>query len=138
MTEVVSKVANLGRALRVLIVEDSFMTARALTRMLQDFGAEVIGPVPSVQKAMEVLDSGACDAALLDINLGNETVEPVAARLEQTGLPFLFVSGYTSPKTLLENPKYKGKRLVAKPVEPTILRQAFTEVFGLPSRPEAA
>jgi CheY-like chemotaxis protein len=138
MTDVSAKVGELGRALRVLIVEDSFMTARALTRMLQDFGAEVIGPVPTVKRAMEILDSGACDAALLDINLGSETVEPVAARLDQTGMPFMFVSGYTSPKQILEDPRYKGRRLVSKPIEPRILQQAFAEVFGGRPRPGVA
>lgn len=125
-----AKVEKIGRALRVLIVEDSFMTARALTRLVEEFGAEVIGPVPSVKRAMEALDAGRCDAALLDINLGNETVEAVATRLEQEGVPFVFVSGYTSPKQLLENPKFKGKKLVAKPVEPIVLREAYSEVFG--------
>ncbi len=114
---------------RILVVEDSFMTARSIARMLEDIGARVIGPVPSVLRAMELLDAGGCDAAFLDINLGNETVEPVAERLDLEGTPFFFVSGYASPKTLLQNPRYKSRRLFAKPIEPNVIRRAIREVF---------
>jgi len=120
---------KIGRALRVLIVEDSFMTARALTRMLQEFGAEVLGPVPSVKRAMEVLDAGGVDGAILDINLGNETVEPVAQRLDEQGLPYFFVTGYSSPKVVMGQ-RFMGHRLLAKPVEPAVLKQIVREELG--------
>jgi CheY-like chemotaxis protein len=99
------------------------MTARRLARMIEDVGATVLGPAPSVQKALELLDSQHCDAALLDINLGNETVQRVAERLENEGCPYVFVSGYASPKTLLDDPRFKAKRLISKPVEPLVLRE---------------
>ena len=41
LTKVSGAVGKAGRALKILIVEDSFMTARSLTRLLQDLGAEV-------------------------------------------------------------------------------------------------
>ena len=122
--------ANVRRVLRILVVEDSFMTARAITRLLEEFGAQVLGPVPSVKRAMALLDQGQCDAAVLDINLGNETVEPVAERLEHTGLPYFFVSGYASPKSMLQDPRYKKHRLLPKPVEPTVFHQIVAEEFG--------
>lgn len=120
---------SLARALRVLIVEDSYLTARSLARMIEDLGAEVVGPAPSVASALQLLDQVPCDAAVLDINLGDETVEPVAMRLEQTGRPFFFVSGYASPKTLLQDPRFRGRRLLAKPIEPELLSRALEEEF---------
>lgn len=120
---------SLARALRVLIVEDSYLTARSLARMIEDLGAEVVGPAPSVASALELLDQVPCDAAVLDINLGDETVEPVATRLEQTGRPFFFVSGYASPKALLQDPRFRGRRLLAKPIEPELLSRAVEEEF---------
>lgn len=106
------------------------MTARAIAHMLTDLGVEVLGPVPSVQKAMALLDLGGCDAAVLDINLGSETVEPVAQRLEDTGLPYFFVSGYASPKLMLEDVRYRKRRLLPKPVEPIMFNEAIAAVFG--------
>jgi DNA-binding response OmpR family regulator len=123
--------ARVRRALRILVVEDSYMTARAIARMLQELGAEVLGPVPSVQKAMAVLDRGGCDAAVLDINLGNETVEPVAQRLEESGLPYLFVSGYSSPKSMMLDARFRRHRLLPKPVEPIMFHEAIESEFHL-------
>ena len=51
------------------------------------------------------------------------------ARAVKSG-PFVFVSGYNSPKTMLQNPRFKNRRLVSKPVEPSSLRQAISDVFG--------
>jgi two-component SAPR family response regulator len=121
--------AGVRKALRILVVEDSFMTARSLTRMLQEFGEEVLGPVPSVKRAMELLDLGGCDAAVLDINLGSETSEAIANRLEMAGLPFFFVSGYASPKSMLLDERYRKRRLIAKPVEPIIFQETIQTEF---------
>ncbi len=122
--------SGIRKGMRVLVVEDSFMTARGIAHLLQELGAEVLGPVPSVVKAMELLDLGKCDAAVLDINLGNETVEPVAKRLEESGLPYFFVSGYASPKSMLSDARYRRRRLLPKPVEPIMFREAFSAEFG--------
>jgi CheY-like chemotaxis protein len=108
-------VANAARRLRVLVVEDSFFAARTIARLVQDFGATVVGPVPSVGQALEVIEREGCDAAVLDINLGAETVEAVAERLETLGRPFVFVTGYASPGVISE--RFKGRTKLSKPVE---------------------
>ena len=99
-----------SRHMRVLVVEDSYLAARSLARMLQDLGAEVVGPAPSVQAAMSLIESKGCDAAVLDINLGSETVEPIARRLDDEGRPYFFISGYASPKTMLADPRFASRR----------------------------
>lgn len=130
VTQRLNNAEPLGRALRILIVEDSYLTARSIARMLQDIGAEIVGPAPSVASAMSLMDHEGCDAAVLDINLGNETVELVAKRLQNEGRPYFFVSGYASPKTMLLDPIFKGRRLLAKPVEPVTLSRAVAEEFS--------
>lgn len=120
--------ADLMRGLRVLIVEDSYLTARRLARMIEDLGGEVVGPAPSVQAAQHLLDTEGCDAAVLDINLGNETVEPVAERLKESRRPFLFVTGYSSPGFM--NEKFRGQPLLNKPVEPPALADAIRDLIG--------
>ena len=117
-----------GRVQQVLVVEDQFIVAKSLVQLLEDYGVKVIGPAQSVKKAMALLDSVTCDAAVLDINLGNETVEPVAERLEQSGMPYFFVSGYASPK--LMNPKFKSRTLLHKPVDPAMFRQKIAEALS--------
>lgn len=121
-------VADLMRGLRVLIVEDSYLTARRLARMIEDFGGQVVGPAPSVQAAQHLLDTEGCDAAVLDINLGNETVEPIAERLKESRRPFLFVTGYSSPGFM--NEKFRSQPLLNKPVEPPVLAEAIRGLIG--------
>lgn len=120
--------ANAARRLRVLVVEDSFFTARTIARLVQDFGATVVGPVPSVSQALEVIEREGCDAAVLDINLGAETVEPVAERLETLGRPFVFVTGYASPGVISE--RFRGHKKLAKPVEKAQFLQTLEQEFA--------
>lgn len=76
----------------VLVVEDDWFLADAMSRTLQAGGAEVVGPAPSVATAIRPLRTRRPDAAVLDVNLGEETAFPVADALAASGVPFLFVT----------------------------------------------
>jgi CheY-like chemotaxis protein len=80
---------------RILLVEDEYLIAFDLASLLESKGAEVIGPAASVHEALALLGTGTLpDAAVLDVNLGNERVFPVADELEAANVPFVFLSGY--------------------------------------------
>ena len=83
---------------RVLVVEDEALVAMLVEDELRGAGAEVIGPAPSVDDALRLVEAVAADggisAAVLDINLGGRHVAPVADRLAALGVPFLFATGY--------------------------------------------
>src|SRR3712207_3309616 len=79
---------------RVMVVEDEFFLADDLAQALEKLGAEVVGPVPSKDKALAFLGAEPLDAAVLDINLKGEAVFPVADALRQQGVPFVFATGY--------------------------------------------
>ena len=74
----------------ILIVEDETFIAWDMATDLHDAGFDVLGPVETVMQALGYCRSGKLDAAILDINLGSETVWPVARFLEQADIPFLF------------------------------------------------
>lgn len=74
----------------ILIVEDEYFLAADLARYLRTTGLEVLGPVPSVTRALDLLDRQRPDAAILDIQLDNELSYPVADRLAAMDVPFLF------------------------------------------------
>ena len=79
----------------MLVVEDEFMIADDMQRALEDEGAVVLGPAPSVGKALRLLElKSHVDGAVLDVNLGSEKVFPVADALQARGVPFFFITGY--------------------------------------------
>ncbi|TIP53930.1 MAG: response regulator, partial [Mesorhizobium sp.] len=82
--------------LKVLVVEDVFMLAQDLADQLSGAGCTVIGPVPTVQQALDQADSTALDGAVLDVNLRGDRSFPLAEQLARDGVPFIFLTGYDS------------------------------------------
>ena len=114
---------DLLHGLRVLVVEDDYITAFDLKAELEGMGAVVLGPVPGLEGALEVLakDPGP-DSALLDINLGGEMVFPLADRLRERGIPFIFTTGYD--KWAIPEP-YADLPRIEKPLDMRRLAQAL-------------
>jgi CheY-like chemotaxis protein len=80
---------------RLLVVEDDFLIAEELQDELIEAGVDVIGPVPTVAEALQLISANAAlDGAILDVNLGGEKVFPVVDALRQRGIPCVFVTGY--------------------------------------------
>ena len=80
---------------RLLLVEDEYLIAADLVRELLAGGAEVVGPVGSVDDALNLLDeAGRLDGAVLDLNLQGEMAFPVAGALMNAKVPFVFTTGY--------------------------------------------
>ena len=84
-----------SRAPRVLIVEDQIMLGLQLAAAVEDCGCEPVGPAYLVTTALPIALREAIDAALLDVYLIDQTVEPVANVLARRGIPFAFVTAYT-------------------------------------------
>jgi CheY-like chemotaxis protein len=80
---------------RLLVVEDEYLVAADLTESLEEMGAQVVGPVGSVEAALEKVrtDGHRLDGAVLDVNLRGERVYPVAEALAAHGVPFVFTTG---------------------------------------------
>ncbi|MCW2273816.1 response regulator [Rhodoblastus acidophilus] len=113
---------------RILVVEDEALVAFALEEMLSDFGYDVVGPAPNVQAALKLVGDEKIDAAILDVNLGGETVEPVAEALAAVGAPFVFTTGYSSASAL--PPAFKDRPSLNKPYQPEALREAVARLLG--------
>lgn len=79
---------------RVLVVEDEGPIALMIEYMLEEMGCIIAGSVASVPDALECVNTGGFEFALLDVNLRGTSVEPVADALIKAGIPFAFASGY--------------------------------------------
>ena len=83
------------KGMRILVAEDEYLLADAWREALAEAGAQVLGPVLSVEDAQALVAGEArIDAALLDINLRGELVFPVADLLRTRRVPFAFATGY--------------------------------------------
>ena len=77
--------------LHLLLVEDDYLLALGLADSARDLGAEVFGPVAAVDDALALVHQlPELDAAILDINLRDRPVFPVADALRARGVPFVF------------------------------------------------
>jgi hypothetical protein len=80
---------------RILVVEDEYLIGMSLTDALENAGSIVVGPVPSVDKAIKQIESEPhIDAAVVDVNLGGVLAFAVADTLIAKKIPFVFASGY--------------------------------------------
>lgn len=99
----------------VLIVEDEYLIATSLAEELADEGALILGPAPSVQRALALIaDAGHLDLAVLDVNLRGEDVYPVADVLSARGIPFVLVTGYDRHAIPAQ---YRQGTVLEKPIE---------------------
>ena len=80
--------------LRVLVVEDEAILAFEMVEDLKAFGAEPLGPIATIGKAVGFIQATPrIDAALLNALLHRQVVFPVAEELQRRGIPFVFVTG---------------------------------------------
>lgn len=79
---------------RILVVDDEAIIAFHLAQDLRREGFAVVGPVPSVAKALALIEHEGCDFAVLDIHLGQGTAEPIARELAARGVPYVLATGY--------------------------------------------
>jgi CheY-like chemotaxis protein len=79
---------------RVLVVEDEFLAALTTVDFLERLGCEVVGPAARLALALEFAQWEFLDAAVLDINIAGEMIWPVAERLRDRSIPYLFLSAY--------------------------------------------
>ncbi|PUB14836.1 HWE histidine kinase domain-containing protein [Yoonia sediminilitoris] len=112
---------------QILIVEDNFMIAIDMKSVLRNLGFANIEIAADVKQAKSMMEWDTPDAVLLDIYLGPEVTSlPFAQELQESDIPFAFVTGYGDQVNL---PASLAQREVfSKPVSTWELRRA---VMGL-------
>lgn len=83
--------------MKVLVLEDEPLLAMLLEESLVELGHEVAGSAATVDQALAALDGGEVDFALLDYSLADEAnAGPVAERLRDVAIPFVYLTGHRS------------------------------------------
>ena len=118
-----------GRA--ILIVEDEYMIAADLKKEFVRAGAIVVGPAPSLEKAIDLIEQAPrIDGAILDISLQGENIFPAADLLSARGVPFLFATGYDQS---VIPPRFDDVVRCEKPIGPDRLSQSLATIIRNPT-----
>ena len=100
---------------RVLIVEDEVLIGLVLEDILEMLGCAVVANTESLAAGAEALDRlgpDGFDIAIMDVNLGAESVFPLADRIAAMGKRIVFATG-SHPDTL--PPRFADAGVLEKP-----------------------
>ena len=108
---------------RILIVEDEMLVAMLIEDVVNDLGHDVVGPAMRLETALAAAESEEIDFAILDVNLAGKHSFPVANRLKERAIPFMFASGYGAAGLI---DPYCNAPILQKPFGPDQLAKVFT------------
>jgi DNA-binding NtrC family response regulator len=102
----------------VLVVEDEMLVLLELESIVSEAGANVES-CRTVRSALDRIDAVDVTAAVLDVRLGAESVSPVARRLAERRIPFLFYTGQPATDPVLI--EWSDCKVLGKPVQPAAI-----------------
>lgn len=116
------------KGMSAVIVEDEMIVSLLLEDMLISLGCSDVVHASSVSSALEQIGKSLPDVAVLDVNLGNEMVYPVAEQLNVAGVPFVFTTGYGRGAIKLE---WAARPCVQKPFNIDAFAAALRSAVGV-------
>lgn len=117
---------------KVLIVEDEFIIAQDLRRIVSGLGYAVMGMAKSADEALQKISKEVPDLVLLDINLIGEVkgTELALTLRDKYGLSFIYVTSFSDPETLQEMTQTKPLGYILKPFDERDIRVALELGFS--------
>jgi CheY-like chemotaxis protein len=115
---------------RILVVEDEMLVLMSIEDMLADLGCESVAAAATVDQAVALIDAQVFDAAMLDMNLNGTKSFPVADKLAELGVPFIFATGYSAQDM---RDGYGDRPLLKKPIRYAELAGVFASLLARPS-----
>lgn len=126
------KAAEVARAIAlpddVLVVEDNIIIALDAEECLISLGVKRVRTAARVKAALNEINIKLPDYALLDVDLNDETSLPVAAVLQDAGVPFAFTTGYGDFADCPE--RFSAIPRLSKPYTSETLGALFTAQTG--------
>jgi DNA-binding response OmpR family regulator len=113
----------------IFVVEDEPIVALDLQTMLEDAGADVIGPAGTLSEAEMLSENSNISLAILDVRLNQDTITTVADRLSERRIPIIFHTGHSTSEMLTG--RWPGCKVLHKPVS---LLELMATVCGLLGR----
>ena len=106
-------------AVKILIVEDEYITAKTLSSFLESSGYTIIGIAMDVDEALSYLEDEVIDCVILDINLNDKKDGVWIANhiKENYHIPFIFLTAYTDKDTITKAIQSSPYGFLAKPFQ---------------------
>ena len=111
----------------LLVVDDQILTAMELEEALFERGASAIDLAGTEVKALELLERAVPDAAILDVDLGDETSIALAGELSRRSIPFVFAA--TDADRALIPAKFHDIAIASKPYSPDQVADLLKEAL---------
>ena len=115
--------AQPAKQAKLLIVEDDVMVRVVLADMLCELGYTVAAEAASIDEALEATRKTHFDLAILDADLKDRSVSPVADALVARDIRFVFITGYGDHGL----PAYCDRPTLRKPFQMDALKRALQE-----------
>jgi CheY-like chemotaxis protein len=119
----------------IFVLEDEALIRMMVVEMVEKLGHRVVVEAGSISEGLELAQTAEFDLALLDINIDGDTSADIAHIIECRGLPFLFVSGYSSTGL---PPPFHESRVLQKPFQAETLQNAIDQLLGQPNASDDA
>jgi DNA-binding response OmpR family regulator len=110
----------------LLLVEDDELVAAITIQMLEDDGYQVVH-ANTILLALTLLEKGEFTVAVLDIQIADASVFPVARRLSALDVPYVFVSGAHGATIPSE---FRDRPFFIKPYRPRQLLSELEKMTG--------
>jgi CheY-like chemotaxis protein len=110
----------------ILAVEDDYVVLLEIATVLSSAGAVVV-KCSTVEQALQEIEQQLFTAAVLDVRIGRHTIAPVARKLTDLGIPFVFYAGQVTPEPELS--QWPRARMVSKPAAAAVLVNAVVELL---------
>ena len=110
-----------------LILEDNMIIAKGAARNLAEIFTGEVFVASYVGEAMRLIDENEIVAAVLDINIGNQTSVLVANTLRDHQVPFLLVTGFSAQEAMVA--EFPPAPILQKPYTRDMLRSSIIDQF---------
>jgi DNA-binding NtrC family response regulator len=110
----------------ILAVEDDYVVLLEIATVLSSADAAVV-KCSTVDQALQEIEQQLFTAAVLDVRIGRHTIAPVARKLTELGIPFVFYAGHVTPEPALS--QWPQARTVSKPAPAGVLVNAVVELI---------
>ena len=112
---------------RILVAEDEMIVAFDLCETVEEAGFQVEGPHSGISGAMLAFQKEKPDLAILDIQLSDGSVYPLAQKLADENVPIIFHSGRHSKAEVAVH--FPDATTLAKPCPPADMISAMQQAL---------